>query len=165
MIQGDFKGLYSYYDATYNKNPGLFVQADAAHCDATNDNKVHLINGRDLKKCLNNANKSLVYIWSPKCSSRVCIPLETVQQYAITHNLELFIAAEYYDIEMMNKIYKTKKPLYGIDTEYYQSNVTKKYLSRFLTDLSVPDTITDRYLFFEGKNYSHSQSELDLRSL
>lgn len=63
------------------------------------------------------------------------------------HNL--YVVAEYYDIQLMQINYKLKKPISGIDVEYYNSNKTAKYLSKFIYDLTAESNLPGRLIYFE----------------
>lgn len=97
-----------------------------------------------------------MYIWTPKCSSDRCIPLSTLQAYADKRHWELFIVAEYYDMPTMSKLYDIERPVFGIDCEYYKTNLTEKYVARFMKDVLEPDQDEEIksdvfFLFEKGK--------------
>lgn len=137
-INGNFQGLRSYYKDTKEKNPNLFVHLDAEEslCGENEkfNNKVVIISADDLKPCLVN-EYSVLYIWGAKCRGGVCKPLNASQHLADSANVELFIIAEYYDSVLMDLNYSIKNPILGIDTKYYRSNWTNKYVSSFFYDL------------------------------
>lgn len=162
-ISGNFKGLYSYYNDAFHKNPNIFVHHKNTACPSLNDDKVHIINGVLLKNCLKQKPKTLVYIWAPRCQSKICLPLETIQEYCDANNLELFVTAEYYDLELMEKNYRIKNPIFGIDTDFYHTNLTSKYLGEFLKDLNVLSIKQgNRYYYFEYGEYIDSQQSIPL---
>ena len=154
-IKGSFKGLYSYYNKTNSANPNLFfkpINTDSL-CYYTNENlksKIVIVKGTDLKKCLTKKGNVLLYIWSPKCKSKICFPLEIVENYCTSNNIDLYIVAEYYDLEEMQISRKIKRPIFGIDTKYYKTNLTKKYLSKFLLDMDVNIKTNNRYFYFKN---------------
>jgi len=162
-IQGSFKGLYSYYEKTLKEKPEIFINTN--NLDSINgkhsklENYVFIINGKDLKKCLKESDKSFIYIWGPKCSSKVCYPLELINNYCKKNKVSLFIVAEYYDTESMSFNYELDKNILAIDTKYYNTNLTSKYLNLFLNDIDNTldyDTIPGRYLYFEKEKYIKS---------
>ncbi|MCJ7934711.1 MAG: hypothetical protein MUW56_14060 [Chryseobacterium sp.] len=159
-INGNFKGLYSYYETTKKENPGLFIKNDNKICSLKYSKNIFIINGKSLKDCLQEDDKSLVYIWGPKCSSKVCIPLSSVQEYCTRKNIRLYIVAEYFDSEMMNKEYAIERPILGIDTEYYKTNLTKKYLTAFINDIAQTNYSEKRYLYFEKGELKDVQEEI-----
>lgn len=151
-----FRGLYSYYDKEKKANPNLFVENSKEICTIKNNGLVYLINGENLKACLASEKKAIVYIWTPNCHSSICIALNTLQEMCIKKNVDLFIIAEYFDSSYMKKKYDIKRPIFGIDTNYYKSNLTDKYRSRFVKDLTEKEEITGRYLYFEKGRLSQS---------
>ncbi|MFC6269598.1 hypothetical protein [Frigoriflavimonas asaccharolytica] len=161
QINGNFKGLYSYYETTRKQNPNLFIKNEGNICSLPNCQNVYITNGKQLSNCLKNKEKSLIYIWGPKCTSKICIPLDIVQKICTKKNIKLYIVAEYYDSEMMDKKYNIEYPIFGIDTEYYKTNVTKKYLNSFLNDLSAEIQVENRYLYFEEGKFVKSYEDLN----
>ncbi|HLP96023.1 MAG TPA: hypothetical protein VK168_18400 [Saprospiraceae bacterium] len=136
-IKGSFQGLYSYYDKTKLKAPNLIQKPTLPLCNLIQQDTpvIFAINGIDLKDCVKNFEKSVVYIWKPKCSSEICISPKELQRFCDTKNIELFIVAEYYDYGNMTLNFPTKRPIFGVDCQYYSSHLTKKYISMFLSDL------------------------------
>lgn len=94
-----------------------------------------ILNGKELKNCINAFEKTIIYIWRPNCSSSLCLPLETIQKVCNTNNIELFIIAEYYDYKKMNYYYSIQRPIFGIDIHYYKSDLTQVYVSKFIFDI------------------------------
>jgi hypothetical protein len=154
-IQGSFRGLYSYYNKTKKENPNLLshLNASDAVCDLTEKStpQVYVINGIALKKCLSGLENALVYVWKPNCKSALCYPIEVIQQKCGTKNIDLFIVAEYYDAAQMNHAYDLSRPIFGIDTKFYGSNLTNKYLSRFIRDLTGRKDSTDTFYYHFNK--------------
>jgi hypothetical protein len=153
-IKGDFKGLYSYYSKTKSKNPTLFYKPNKSDtiCNITNasvKSRIVIINGLDLKKCIDVSSNSIIYFWSPKCKSKVCFPLDIVQSVCNSQNIDLYVVAEYYDLEQMEINHEITRPIFGIDTEYYKTNLTKKYITKFLEDIKLDSNTYNRYFYFK----------------
>lgn len=166
-VQGSFKGLYSYYERSIKEKPGIFI--NTKNLDSINgkfsklDNYVFIINGKDLKNCLKENDKSFIYIWGAKCSSKICYPLELINNHCKKNNVSLFIVAEYYDSENMSYDYELDKNILAIDTKHYNSNLTSKYLNLFLKDIDNNlnyDDIPERYLYFEKDKYIKSYESI-----
>ncbi|TVR88780.1 MAG: hypothetical protein EA411_04085 [Saprospirales bacterium] len=96
---------------------------------------VYRIRGGELKDCLKGSAKSVVYFWSPNCSAPVCIPPNFAQEFSSRHGVDLFIVANYYDYSEMAVDFDLERPIFGVDTEYYRTNFTDRYLRRFKADL------------------------------
>lgn len=157
-IKGSFRGLYSYYEKTNKESPNLLKGASSI-CGLKNDNHIYVINGLELKKCLKNEKESLVYFWSPKCFSKVCISLNMAQEICSKKGIKLYIVAEYYDSELMNKKYDLETPIFGIDTKYYSTNLTEKYMKKFIIDIEATKDQENRFLYYKNgeffKNYEN----------
>ncbi len=155
-IGGSLQGLTSYYTKTVKAYPTLITHdiREDMFCSATvNDSiKVVLGNGKEVQTCILHYEKALVYIWQPKCHSKFCPSLDILEGKCKQAGMELFVVAEYFDGPLMSKKYTIERPIIGIDTKYYRSNLTSKYTSRFLADLiNHKDTISDnrKMLYFE----------------
>lgn len=152
-IKGSFRGLYSYYSKTRSQDPQLLIFPDFSTpwCEISRSDPpgILVINGNRLKECIKTNNKAIVYLWAPKCKSKFCYPLNFLQQTCDTKGTTLYVVAEYYDIQLMQINYKLKKPISGIDVEYYNSNKTAKYLSKFIYDLTAESNLPGRLIYFE----------------
>lgn len=149
-IHGSFQGLYSYYHKTRDAAPSLIKKPVLPLCDLVPLDMpvVYVVNGAELKNCIQHFEKSLVYIWRPKCSSEVCIPPMNIQTFCRTRHIELFVVAEYYDFPTMNLVYPMERPVFGIDCEHYSTNLTKKYVPMFLSDLALETPAPEDHYFF-----------------
>ncbi|MCF8458826.1 MAG: hypothetical protein K9H62_23055 [Bacteroidales bacterium] len=163
-IDGTFQGLYSYYNKTKNETPNLLIRLDdsVSICDiAYSDSlKIVITNGIELKNCVKLYENSIVYFWSPRCKSKLCYSLELLQNICNEKSIELFIVAEYYDGQFMKKYYNIKKPIFGIDTKYYKSNKTSKYISLFIYDLASKRDISQNFIFLEKGIFVKSFSDI-----
>jgi len=165
-LKGSFRGLYSYYKKTVKENPDLLVRADRLVniCEIKFDEKkpkIYMINGKMLKKCIAEHDKAIVYMWATNCKGRFCYSPQILQRECNAKNVELFIVAEYYDNEPMQMNYFTEHPVFGIDTKYYRSNLTSKYRSRFLYDITIQKDILNRILYFENGNFVKEYQSID----
>lgn len=164
-IKGNFKGLYSYYNSTKSERPEMLISVDKSTsvCEIkqTNIPKIYIINGTQLKQCLLK-EKALIYIWGPKCSSKICVPLEILQRDCNTKGIDLYIVAEYYDTEQMELKYDIKRPIFGIDIEYYKTSLTSKYLSKFIYDITATvDESNNRFFYFEDGVFIKTYNSID----
>lgn len=155
----EFKGLFSYYNSTYKSCPSLFSHESILEkgCRNFNNNKVYVTNGKMMKECLAANQKAVVYVWSPLCQSTTCYRLEFLQQYLDKKGIELYIVSEYYDLESMAVKYKLRRPIFAVDTKYYKSGLTDKYMKRFKWDLTNKvDTTYNKIYYFENGIYINS---------
>ena len=73
----------------------------------------------------------------------------------------MFIVAEYYDTEKMEVIYKIERPIYGIDTEYYRTNLTSKYLSKLRRELTNTSDMNGHFLYFYNGRFIKSFRDIE----
>lgn len=164
-INGSFKGLYSYYEKTQKEKPNLIISNQNSNtlCNIKNDSiaRIYTINGYNLKNCIANQVKTICYIWAPRCKGKFCYSLNAVQNKCKSLSSDLFIVSEYYDSEMMSIKYNLDKPIFGIDTKYYKSDLTSNYMSNFIKDLTAKDKVNGRFLLFKNGLYITSCLSLD----
>ncbi len=169
-INGGFEGLYSYYSKTESKNPNLFYKPDNNESICTIKKhelkpQIIIINGIDIKKCMSTNKNSLIYLWSPKCKSKICYPLEIIQSFCNSKNIDLYVVAEYYNLEQMEVNYTISRPIFGVDVNYYKTSLTKKYIKKFLNDLESDSTTINRYFYFKNGSFVKSyESVYDLKN-
>ena len=164
-IKGSFQGLYSYYYKTKSQDPLLLIVPDTSTslCEINKPDtpRIIVINGSILKECIKTNNKAVVYLWAPKCKGKFCYSLNLLQQECDTRGVALYIVAEYYDTQLMQINYKINKPISGIDVEYYNSNRTSKYLSRFIYDLTLRKDMSGRLIYFEDGVFKKSFESIE----
>lgn len=108
--------------------------------------QVYEINGKQLIKELKNNQKSLVYIFANGCTSKNCIPLQKVEDYALEHELKLFlIMSSYYKIDETLK-QTINHPLFSIDANFYQEKKSNKYVKKFKYDIGYNTYSYNKYL-------------------
>ena len=54
---------------------------DKSICDLENDSLVYAVSGEQLKNCITQYDKVLVYYWDPHCSADACHPLSAMQYF------------------------------------------------------------------------------------
>ena len=164
-IKGSMQGLVSYQKKTKKENPQLLhhPKADENICSYTNNDvhKVLITNGKVVKSCMSDQDRSIVYNWGVKCKSEICYPLQAVQAACAEKNMPVYIVAEYYDGPMMSKAYTLERPILGIDVKYYKTNFTSKYTSKFYKDLGVGDANIKRFCYFERGIFIKSYNSID----
>ncbi|PZF72463.1 hypothetical protein DN068_14040 [Taibaiella soli] len=160
--------MYSYYQKTKEKKPGLLQHpetgVDICSLPYPKDSPVvYVIKGTDLKKCIQKSKQTVLYLWSPKCQSPVCYSPNIVANKCSNIGADLFIVAEYYDSDLMSLKYSLKKPVYGIDTRYYGTDLTDKYVAKFLRDLdsTLVRSESHRYFYFVDGKFKASYRSLD----
>jgi len=164
-INGALQGLVSYYKKTKKESPQLLYHLKEGEdiCNYTNNaiNKVVVINGKAIMNCMNKQAKSIIYFWSPKCKSKVCYPIQAVQDACAKAKIPVFIVAEYYDVPQMSKEYNLERPIIGIDIKYYKTNFTDKYVTKFFRDVSINNANIQRFSYFENGIFIKSYDTID----
>jgi len=158
-INGSFQGLKSNYPKAVKEKPELFIHSDGSSDFCANPplyrNKVAVIKAAELKNCMTEP-LNIVYMWDPKCPGSACISLNASQHTADSIGADLFVVAQYYDVEMMDLNHAIKHPILGIDTEHYRSDWTDKYLNAFLEDFLKKKTEGGRgrkFILFEKGDF------------
>jgi hypothetical protein len=78
--------------------------------------------------------------------------------------IELFVVAETFDINMLEQKHKTVKRLYGINTQYYKTNFTAWYRPKFLKDMqeaAEKDKTFNRLFYFKNGLFIKSVHEIE----
>lgn len=104
----------------------------------TDTRHIYKINGLQLKKELANHPKSLVYIFTNGCSSKLCLPMSSYETYAKEKGYKLFLIMNgYHNIsETTNQRSAVfTEPLFAIDNDFYHSNMRMTYTRYFENDL------------------------------
>lgn len=165
-INGNLKGLYSNLKKTKKENPALIGNANSSVsiCQlsaARSNTKVVLTNGSDLRKCAGLYDQVLVYFWQPNCHGKYCYSLNGIQDFCTKRQIELFVVAEYFDSQRMLAPNTLDRPIFGIDTKYYKSNLTKRYLSKFVAELTARDERDKNFVLFKQGAFVKFFHEID----
>jgi hypothetical protein len=116
----------------------------------------------ELKKCIIQSQEAVLYIWSPRCKGKHCYSLDLLQAYCNKKKIDLFIVAEYYDLYLMNQKYNIDKPIFGIDTKFYKTDVTSQYLHKFVFDLTQQhQNYIGKFFRFQDGNFINSIESID----
>src|SRR4051812_18466260 len=88
-VNGNLEGLYSYYHKAKKANPGLFVISNHPICELKNNDtaRIYIINGLQLKKCVESLHEIIIYIWAPRCRGNSCYPLNLLQNKCDNRNI------------------------------------------------------------------------------
>lgn len=106
----------------------------------------------------------MVYYWQPSCQSEICIPIYAVDQYCQENDIALYVVSKYYHNEIMAKESYSNYPIIGIDTKYYKTNLTSKYIPKFYADLGIENTI-DNFFLFENSKLVRQSRGTDFKEL
>jgi hypothetical protein len=160
-INVNLRGLTSDFKKMNRECGSLFVKLDTLQTENRAD-KIIISNGRELLHKIELNNRTLVYLWSPYCKSKFCLDLNILQQLCNSKQIELIVVAEYYDCHKMTQPYSLIHNIYAINTKYYKTNITNRYVKNFLKDIGVPKQVLDengRYFLFEKTQFKQRKSD------
>jgi hypothetical protein len=153
-------GLHSGYNklSAEAKEKVVFTREDETVCNLKSEAKIHAVSAAQLRKCLNENDSSVVYIWSPDCHSSKCIPLGAAENYCKEHNMKIFIVAEYYDFDKTFTYNNAKTPIFSINHLHYKTDNCNKYRKLFTDELIAPAKLTrtnshHRFLVFHKDKF------------
>lgn len=159
------QGIFSYYKESYKLCPELFEIGSESPCKKRKNEyaKVILIDGPELKKCIDSENVVLVYLWRPNCRSGNCIALNRLQSYCSKKQIELFVVAEYFDVDEMKRDFSLDKYIFAINPTYYSSDLQSRYIKAFIVDLTSLKLSKEegRFLLFKNTSFFGQYSNLD----
>ncbi len=150
-------GFYTGYNrlSDNDKNKIIFVDKDSSICTFVNINKIYAITGKQLRSCLMKNDTSIVYFWGPNCSSKSCISITACQSYCTSKNYNLYVVADYYDIQKMQNQNVSNYPMLIANQQYYNKKYLNSLNKRFKNDLLNSVNLNkedqyNRFLFFKG---------------
>ena len=173
LISGCFiantPGFYSGYKNIQpdRKQNIIFVEDSLEICHLKNDQKIYSITAAQLLKCLQNNDSSIVYFWSPNCSSKSCILLDAAQNHCDRKRYTLYVITEYYDMEKTEPQNTAGLSLFSINHQYYKTDYCNKYVKRFTAELTkngAPDKGESYYrycLFYKDKFVRRKENLLE----
>ena len=129
-----------------------------------NDGRIMAVTAKQLSALLTRTENALLYLWSPHCSSSVCIPLSTIQDYCDKSNLQLYVLTEYYTDAFMQNDFLTH-PMLSVDELHYKTSYCNSYMKRFLSEL-IPDNQKEsvshhRFLLFSKGSFVKSYEKME----
>jgi hypothetical protein len=126
-ITNDFEKL-SEYESSLVKELDSFSN--------TQSRNIYKINGQLLKNELKNNKKSIVYIFANGCSSKYCVSLTYLENYAKDNGYKLYMIMSDYAFLYLTLKQDFTSPLYSIDQEYYGTKFSSKSSRMFVNDIT-----------------------------
>lgn len=163
----DTPGFYSGYKKLSTDDTKLikFLPQESTVDSLPDDSLYYAITATQLKHFIRNNDTTLIYFFTPHCSSPVCISPIACKAYCDKRNYKLIVLYEYFDMESM-KIFKAKKiSLCNINMKYYRSDYCPKYCNLFSKELFKNSTVTKEdwyahFLFFSQDHFIKSKQDL-----
>lgn len=142
------------------KQKVVWTTEDKSICDLENDSLVYAVSGEQLKNCITQYDKVLVYYWDPHCSADACHPLSAMQYFCDEHGMEFFVVTEYF-WDCFSQIGSLKShPLLVANERHYGTDKCRKLDELFFTDLIGKENYGKnkeiswyRYLYFEHGDF------------
>ena len=138
----------------------VWTSENTSICSLENDSLVYAISGEQLKNCISQYDKVIVYYWDAHCSADACHPLSAMQQFCDEQGMEFFVVTEFY-MDCFSQIGSLKShPLLVANERYYGTDKCKKLFELFFTDLIGKENYEKnkeiswyRYLYFEHGDF------------
>ncbi len=163
----EIKGLHNDYQklSATEKESVIFVPKDSTICGFSNDQNIYAISGNQLKDCLAKNDTSLLYRWGPNCSSSNCNLIEACQEFCDQNNYQLYVLADYYDMEKMEAQNKSDFPILIANHRIYRKNFSNKINRLFLNDVFDLESLEKeekyaRFHFFKGEEWIGARHNL-----
>jgi hypothetical protein len=126
----------------------IFTDTAASICKPEKDGKIYAITGNQLRRCLEQDAKAMVYIWKVYNAKYYTLP--QMQSYCDSLGITLYIIAEVYD--SIKKIYYEQAtisaPIFGVNEQYYGTpGRGNEYIRLFISDLIHGTELTSQQLF------------------
>ena len=129
-----------------------------------NDGRIMAVTAEQLLALLKKKDTTLLYLWSPHCSSSICVSLKAVQDYCNQANLPLYVLTEYYtDAFTQNEF--LLRPMLSVNEFHYKTSYCNSYMKRFLSEL-IPDDkresdLNHRFLLFSKGSFVQSYERME----
>ncbi|MBR4136115.1 MAG: hypothetical protein IKU03_06885 [Bacteroidales bacterium] len=129
-----------------------------------NNGRIMAVTAEQLSALLKNNDTTLLYLWSPHCSSSSCVSLKAIQDYCGQAHLPLWVLTEYYT-DAFTQIEFLSRPMLSVNEFRYKTNYCNSYMKRFLSEL-IPDDKREsnsnhRFLLFSRGSFVQSYDRIE----
>ncbi len=129
-----------------------------------NDGRIMAVTAEQLSALLKKNDTTLLYVWSPHCSSSSCVSLKAVQDYCDQANLPLYVLTEYFtDAFTQNEF--LSRPMLSVNEFHYKTSYCNSYMKRFLSELIPKDQLQSvshhRFLLFSNEHLVQSYEKAE----
>lgn len=132
-------GLMSEYKRAWREAPELMesTKNPPPLCEAVyqKERPLQVITAQDLKPCLEQQDKAIVYEWETRCQGEACYLPDVLQAWCTEQGIELYVLSEYYDDKYIQKPYQLEHPILVINHFYYKTPWIQGYFKKFYKDL------------------------------
>ena len=122
-----------YYSLATDKNRVIFGTENFKEIPL--DSSFYTINGNVLLEDIKENEKSLVYLWDPRCGGEYCYSLKWIEEYSSNKGIKFYAIPIFIDIDMMDIHQGITTPITPIDFKFYKSIFCSRYIKKFLNDV------------------------------
>ena len=149
------------YDSLTVKQKGVIHKLESF--DSLKPKHIYEITGKQLLEELKTKEKSLVYIFANHCTSKTCIPISTIENYAKENHLNFYpVMISYYQLDYTLKQQITGS-LFSINNNYYNEKKERKYVEKFRKDIGYYSFSNNKYL--GGYIYFKADKIIDIKRM
>ncbi|NJL75536.1 MAG: hypothetical protein HC892_11410 [Saprospiraceae bacterium] len=128
-------GLFSGYDKLSKIQQKRFIKVEHHQSLSAGDKSIYLISGATLNTMANHHNATLIYFWSPNCTSKVCYSLSSIKNYCVEKNFNFILIAEYINLERFEEAFDAGITIYMPNFLNYGIDYCNRYMRVFKKEL------------------------------
>ena len=153
-----------YKRLTTDEQKRVCFVSSVAEIPDRNDGRIMAVTANQLSALLKKSETTLLYVWSPHCSSSSCVSLKAVQDYCNQANLPVCVLTEYYtDAFPQNEF--LSRPMLSVNEFHYKTSYCNSYMKRFLQELIPEDKRENdsnhRFLLFSKGCFVQSYERME----
>ena len=129
-------------------------------CKQKNKQLIYAVNAEQLKSCLAQYPKSIIYTWLPRCKSDFCVPLSFFVNQCVEKGYHPVVITDYLLFPEILDMNNTEEPVFVADNKYYNIQKPRTLKDQFIFDLiqrkpkNNKDTLSwYRYYMFEKEKF------------
>lgn len=128
-------GFYSGYKKLTEEQKSTITFTEEEQLNIDDTTKIYAITGTQLSEMLKKNDSTVVYLFSPNCSSINCISIQYANKLCEAKGYQLIVILEYYDFEIFAAQHINNFNSFAINHAYYKTDLVVKYLRLFKADL------------------------------
>lgn len=148
------------------KDSICFVSADSIVNIEKDTFLYYAISGQQIYNLLSDSDITVLYEWTPHCSSENCIPISLVRSYCEENNYKCIIVADDYYVFNSSQFDNDKGIIYFKNHIYYNEDNGHRCSRKFETDFLSNYGLTkkapgNRFLLLKGKDFLGAFSKIE----
>lgn len=128
-------GFYSGYKKLTEEQKSTITFTEEEQLNIDDTTKIYAITGTQLSEMLKKKDSTVVYLFSPNCSSKNCISIQYANKLCEAKNYKLIVIIEYYNFEVFAAQHIKSFNTYAINHPHYKTDYVDKYVRLFKADL------------------------------